>query len=110
MGRMGRILLLDADGHHAKQVEWALKDISCQTTTCTDLQSAIYLIQKQLFDAVVVVSKPGMDWDIRVEFIRHAAFQMPERPHIVCLLRGPYSGPNERVYAARKGFKVIYEQ
>jgi hypothetical protein len=31
-------------------------------------------------------------------------------PPIICLMRGPYRGPNERVYAARKGFKVVYER
>jgi hypothetical protein len=107
---MGRVLLLDADGRHAKQVEGALRAISCQTTISADLQSSISLLQRQQFDAVVVVSNPGMDWDIRVEFIRHAALRLPEPPLIVCLLRGLYRGPNERVYAARKGFKVVYEQ
>jgi hypothetical protein len=58
----------------------------------------------------VVVCTPGMDWDIRVEFVRHLALRMSEPPQIVCLLRGAYRSPNERVYAARRGFKVVYEQ
>jgi len=107
---MRHALLLDDDGHHAKQVEWALSCISCQATACADLQSAITLLQKQPFDAVIIVANPGMDWDLRVEFIRRFAFQLQEPPQIVCLLRGPYRGPNERVYASRKGFKVVYEQ
>ena len=107
---MSRVLLLDADEHHAKQIEWALRSISCQTTTCAETESAISLLHRQRCDVIVVVCRPGMDWDIRIEFIRHAVIQLPEPPRIVCLMRGPYRGPNERVYAARRGFKVVYEQ
>lgn len=107
---MARLLLLDADGHHARQVQSALRRLSSQTTICTDLQSVIYSIQRQRFDLIIVVADPGLDWDIGVEFVRHSAFRMPDPPQIVCLLRGPYQGPNQRVYAARRGFKVVYEQ
>jgi hypothetical protein len=59
---------------------------------------------------VVIVTTPGPNWNVGVEAIRHATNHMPEMPQIVCLLRGPYRGPAEKVYAAMKGFKVIYER
>ena len=107
---MSRVLLLDPDGDHAKQIEWVLRGISCQTTACTDVQGALSLLQRRQFDVVLVVSVPGVDWDLRVDFIRRAVIRLPDSPQIVCLLRGPYRNPAERVYAARKGFKVVYEQ
>ncbi len=107
---MGQILLFDADAEHARQIAAVLGCISCQTTICADTQTAVSFLERQPFDVVLVVTVPRLDWDISVEFIRHAALQVPEPPRIVCLLRGPYRGPSERVYAARKGFRIIYER
>lgn len=107
---MGRILLFDPDAEHARQVAAALRCISTQTMICADIQSAVSLLNARVFDVALVVALPGLDWDLPVEFIRHSALRCAEPPQIVCLLRGPYRGPNVRVYAARKGFKVVYEQ
>jgi DNA-binding NtrC family response regulator len=107
---MGRVLLLDADQNHATAIAWALRSISCQTTTSSNLQSVLSFLEMQKFDVVVVVTTPGPNWNVAVEAIRYATNHMTELPQIVCMLRGPYRGPAERVYAARKGFKVIYER
>lgn len=107
---MEQILLLDTDAEHARQIAAVLGCIPCQTTICVDAQTAVTLLKKRTFDVVLVVAVPKLDWDVQVEFVRHAALQVPEPPQIVCLLRGPYRGPAERVYGARKGFKVMYER
>ena len=106
---MGKILLLDDNTEHAEQIAEVLHNIACQTTTCPDVENAVSLLQRRSFDAVVVVSVPGLNWDIGVQVIRRAAFQIPEPLPVVCLLRSPYCGPSERIYAARHGFKVVYE-
>jgi hypothetical protein len=64
----------------------------------------------KVFEVIVVVTTPGPNWHSVVEAIRHEINDSPDPPQIVCLLLGPYRGPAERVYAARKGFKVIYER
>jgi hypothetical protein len=107
---MEQILLFDADAEHARQIVAALGSISCRATICVDIQSAVSLLERQLFDVVLVVTVPRLDWDISVEFVRHSVLRLAEPPRIICLLRGPYCGPNARVYAARKGFRVVYEQ
>jgi hypothetical protein len=107
---MGRVLLLDTDSEHATNITWALRSISCQITTCSSLRSAVSFLQMQKFEVFVVVTTPGPSWSVAVEAIRQAINHMSEMPQIVSLLRGPYRGPAEKVYAARKGFRVIYER
>jgi hypothetical protein len=107
---MGQILIFDPDANHANDLAWALGKISCHTTICLDLQRATSFLLVRAFDAFIVSATSSSDWRGLMETIRQAALQSPDPPQIVCLLRGPYSGPTERVYAARRGFKVIYEQ
>jgi hypothetical protein len=107
---MGHILIFDPDANHANDLAWALGSISCQTTICLDLRRATSLLFVRSFDAVIVSAKSRSDWTGPMEAIRQAALRSPDPPQIVCLLRGPYNGPTERVYAARRGVKVIYEQ
>jgi hypothetical protein len=107
---MQQVLLLDFDVRHAEHVVKALATIFCQTVVRADLESALGLLHEQKVEVVIVAPAPGEDWIGVVEAIRHEARQMDSPLHIVCLLPGPYRGPNERVYAARKGFTVIYER
>jgi hypothetical protein len=107
---MGHILIFDPDANHANDLAWVLESISCHSTICLDLQSASSLLSVRAFDAVIVSATSRNDWTGPMEAIRQAALRSPDPPKIVCLLRGPYNGPTERVYAARRGFKVIYEQ
>lgn len=107
---MNRILLLDADDAHARGIAWALRAISCRTMVCSNLETAVSILQIQTFDAVVVVTSPGRDWEVRVDVIRQATFNTTEQPPVLCLMRGPYRGPAERVYATRTGFTVIYDR
>ena len=106
---MEQVLLVDSDSEHARAMASALRSISCQATICAGVKSAMALMRRCGFAAIVVVAVPGASWTDPIEAIRHVAFQAIEPPQIICLLRGPYRGPTERVYAARKGFKVIYE-
>jgi hypothetical protein len=108
---MGLVLLLDSDAEHANEIASVLRTISCQTVICSTLQTASLLLQTRAFESVVVSTRAlDSDWRGLVDIIRNVASHLPEPPQIVCLLRGPYRGPAVRVYAARKGFKVIYEQ
>ena len=107
---MGLILLLDADTEHANEIASALRNVSCQTVICSTLQTASSLLQTRTVESVVISTVLDSDWTRLADIIRAVVFHLPEPPQIVCLLRGTYRGPAERVYAARKGFKVIYEQ
>ncbi len=107
---MGRILVLDPDPNHAGAITWAIRAISCRAVWTTDFRGAVTLIQEQQFDAIVIAAIPGPSWNGLVDAIREQVLQIPQPPHVICLLRGPYCGPNQRVHGARKGFKVVYER
>ena len=106
---MNRILLLDPDPHHAAAVVGALRGIPCKAIVVPDLRNAIQLMRVRAVECVVVVSHLESDWRIQVDAIQLAAREQPDAPDIICLLRGPYQGPTDRVYAARKGFVLIHE-
>jgi hypothetical protein len=107
---MSRVLLSDPDSQHAREIASTLRTLSCQTTTCSDLPTALLLLETEYFEVVLVVASCKTGWELTVDAIRQAAWNLSDPPQVICLLRGPYRGPSERVYAARKGFKVVYEQ
>ena len=106
---MNRILLLDPDPHHAAGVVGALRGIPCKAIVVPDLRNAIQLMRVQAVECVVVVSHPESDWRSLVDAIQLATRELTEPSDIICLLRGPYHGPTDRVYAARKGFVLLHE-
>jgi len=106
---MSFVLLLDPDPHHAAAVVGALRVISCKTLVASDLRNAIHLLSTQAVECVVMASVADGVWHHEVDAISHAAHELPDPPDIICLLRGPYRGPNDRVYAARKGVVLIHE-
>ena len=106
---MNQILLLDPDPHHAAAVMAALRGIPCRVLVVPDLCNAIHLVRVQTVECVVVVSSPDTDWQTLVDAIQLTARGLPDQPDIICLLRGPYRGSNDRVYAARKGFVLLHE-
>lgn len=107
---MSRVLLIDADREHGQQVASALRSIACSAILCADLPIALSLLRAERFDAIVIVAKGGSDWELPIEPLRHAVLEAKEPAPVICLLRTPYRGPSERVYAARRGFKVAYER
>jgi len=108
---MEQILLLDADPEHAPRVEQALRSVCRQIVLCADSQLASSLLRTCHFDLAVVVPAPSdAKWCDWVESIRAPVRDTHNPPMVVCLLRRPYRGPDEKVYAARKGFKVVYER
>ena len=107
---MEQILLIDPDPEHACAAASALKTLRCEVAICPNPRTAAALIARRAFAVIVAAVPPKAGWDSFVDTVRHVALQLPQPPEIICLLRGPYCGPSERVYAARKGFKVIYER
>jgi hypothetical protein len=106
---MNCILLFDPDLHYAAAVMTALRGIPCRVLVSPDLRNAIHLMHVQALECVVVVSPPEADWRTLVDAVQLAAREVPEPPDVICLLRGPYRGSNDRVYAARKGFVLLHE-
>jgi len=106
---MNYILLFDPDSHHAAAVMAALRGIPCRVLVVPGLQNAIQLMRVQAVECVVVVSHPEADWQALMDSVQIAARAQFDPPDLLCLLRGPYRGSNDRVYAARKGFVLVHE-
>lgn len=102
-------LLFDPDSNHAAAVMAALRGIPCRVLVVPDLRNAVHLMRVQAFECVVVVSHPEDDWHTLMDAVQLAARALPDPPDVICLLRGPYRGSNDRVYAARKGFVLLHE-
>jgi hypothetical protein len=107
---MEQILLLDANPEHAQRVALALRAIHCQTIVRANLQSAVEVLHLKSVEGVILTPSSRNNWQTEIETLRGALNFMDEPPWIVCLLSGPYRGSDDRVYAARKGFSVVYEQ
>jgi len=63
-------------------------------------------------DLMAVVPGPSEDWRVVVARLREAMHRAGVAEHgpIICLLPRPYRGPEERVFAARRGVRIIYER
>lgn len=107
---MPRLLLVDADAEHADSIMRALRSRLCTVSLCNSVENGTAVIAQRTFDAVIVSLFRAQGWDFLVDRIRHAALRTSQPPQVICLLRGPYRGPAEKVHAARKGFRVVYER
>lgn len=107
---MEQILLIDASLEHAHKVALALRAIHCQTVIRHDLPSAVEVLRLRSVEGVILAPSGKNNWHSEVETLRSVLNIMTEPPWIVGLLPGPYRGADDRVYAARKGFSVVYER
>ena len=106
---MEHVLLIDANSQHASDVANALVGLRCVVTICFTLEKALSMLEQKAWDVLVYSPGSVAEWHSRVECIRSVTMCLTEPPQIVCLLPGPRHGPSDRIYAARKGFTVIYE-
>lgn len=107
---MDTILIIDPDPEHAAALERELKMLSCGITVCHHVRSALDILKRQLVDILVLVADVKGNWGASIEALRDAIHQLTEPPGFVCVLRGPYQGPGERLYGARRGVRVIHEK
>jgi hypothetical protein len=107
---MDQILVIDADPVHRRAVTESLGTLPCAILTCGDVQTAAMLLREREFIATVVATTPDSDWSRKLERIRHILLAVRQQTELICLRPVPYPGATERVYADRKGFKVVYER
>jgi ActR/RegA family two-component response regulator len=104
------ILILDPDHEHAAALGRALIALSCRTILCRGRQEALDILRRRVVDVVVLVAKVTDEWKTCMEALSAAARQCVNPPGMACILRGPYGGPSEKLYGARRGIRVIYER
>lgn len=107
---MGHVLILDPDATHAAELTHELRTVSSCTEVCSQSQEVIDIVNRRQIDVVILVSDSSSDWKRSAELLRDTVNPLPNPPQIVCVLRGEYRGPGDRLYGARRGIKVIYEK
>lgn len=107
---MDTVLILDSDPQHAAELERVLTALSCRAILCRERRSALDILGQRVVDIVVLVAKVTDEWKASMEVLSGAARQSTNPPGLACILRGPYEGPSEKLYGARRGIRVIYEQ
>ncbi len=107
---MDTILILDPDPEHAAALGRALMALSCRAILCRGRREALDILRRRVVDIVVLVAKVTDEWKACMEALSGVATQCTNPPGITCIIRGPYGGPSEKLYGARRGIRVIYEQ
>ena len=107
---MDTVLILDSDPQHAAELGSALTALSCRAIFCRDRRAALDTLRQRDVDIVVLVARATDEWKASMEVLSGAARQNANPPGLACVLRGTYEGPSEKLYGARRGIRVIYEQ
>ena len=107
---MEQVLIIDPDPIHATDLEDALHPVNCGVLVCSEQEAALNTIRAEHVDLVIMVPPSPALWRKDVDSLCDAMRQLEKRPQIVCVLRGPYKGPAERLYGDRLDIKVLYER
>jgi hypothetical protein len=106
---MARVLLLDPDPVHAAELKTALRALTGDTTVCGRLEEVSRLLRERT-EVLIAVSEGGELWKAEAKRLRQLTDKVAGTIQIICLLRGPYRGPGDRLHGARHGIRVIHEE
>lgn len=106
---MDRILIVDADTTHAAALTEALISVNFLVEACRNYRTAINGLQKQGADIVVVVPGSSSWWRNDLKSFCDAIRYFDRQPQIVCVLRWPPHGPNDRLFGEELNVEVIHE-
>lgn len=107
---MARALIIDTDRRRAMEIAGALRIIGCRGVVRTSISEAIDLLSLEPVDVLIVSEGQSTCWQNAVMALLSILQELPNRPQIFSILRGPYRGPADRLWGARRGVRVIYEQ
>jgi DNA-binding response OmpR family regulator len=110
MNRISSVLIIDSDPVHVAELVEALHVVNCGILVCGELEAALKTIRMENVDIVVLVSHSLAHWRRDAESLCQAVRQLGDAPQVICVLRGPYNGPSERLYGDRLNVKVLYEK
>ena len=108
--RIDQVLIVDSDPIHVAELEDALQTVNCKVLVCPEQEAALNIMRAEHIDLVIMVPSSPALWRKDAECFCDAVRQLGERLQIVCVLRGPYKGPGERLYGDRLNIKVLYER
>ena len=107
---MDKILLVDPDPNHSSDLECALRLQNCRVSVCTEQLSAIQATTIQGVDLIVSVSRSRAMWRKELESFCGALYSLERRPAILCVLRWPPDGPDDRLFGDRLHVRVLHER
>lgn len=107
---MGRVMIVDADAAHVAAMEEALLAINCKVAVCAELSAAVETLRTEPIDVVVMVHSSRAQWKKDVDSLCRAVRELEEQPHVLCVLRGPYRGPSDRLYGDQLNVQVLHEE
>ncbi len=103
-----QVLIVDSDPIHAAELEDALQTVNCRVLVCSEQESALNAIRAEHFCLVIIVPPSPSVWRKDTGSFCDAVRRLGRMPEIVCVLRGPYKGPGERLYGDKLGVRVIH--
>lgn len=106
---MANVLLIDPDWKHAFKIACALRLVSPRIILHADVQDAAETLRAEQIDLVISIPDIDRDWKREVETLQEETSKMLNPPQILCVLRSPYRGPEDRLYGAQRGIQVIHE-
>lgn len=107
---MEQALLIDSDRRHAAEITAALQAAACRFTVVETIRDAISFLRKHDVEAIILSADQQSDWQKDVGMLVEQKHPLGLQIPIFCLLRGSYRGPANRIWGARRGVRVVYEQ
>jgi DNA-binding response OmpR family regulator len=107
---MDRILIVDADTTHAAALADALHGVNLCVSVCRDHRTAVDALGKLGADIVVMVPRSPSWWRNDLKSFCDAIRHIASRPEIVCVLRWPPNGPNDRLFGDELNVGVLHER
>jgi DNA-binding response OmpR family regulator len=106
---MEQVLIIDSDPIHAADLKEALEAAEYRVSVHRDHQTAIGVVKAQLVNTVVVVPRSPAWWRSDLKLLCNALSGSERMPTILCLLRWPSKGPDDRLYGDQLSVKVLHE-
>ena len=107
---MDHVLILDSDPEHAAELAHALHRIGLHASVSRDRQMAVEALRKERSDLAVIVFRSPSWWRNDLKSFCDAVRSVERVPEIVCVLRWPPNGPNDRLYGDQLKVGVLHER
>jgi CheY-like chemotaxis protein len=106
---MEQVLIIDSDPIHAANLKEALEAAECRVSVHRDQRAAIDALKEQRVNTVVVVPRSPAWWRSDLNLFCNALSGSKRMPDILCLLRWPSKGPDDRLYGDQLSVQVLHE-
>lgn len=107
---MGNVLIIDSDPKYAAKLAHALHCIGPHVSVIRDRWMVVEVLGNERADIVVIVFDSPSWWRIDLKAFCDAIRTVEHHPEIVCVLRWPQIGPDDRLYGDQLSVGVLHER